>query len=206
MGPMGMGSEAGPASERVAEDPGQESCQFGPARSAAEQVVQFVPDFPGPGGKYLPSRHQNNPKTPFFRLFLDFPARVRKEPLANLFKALGEVDCALPQGLAQEAFGPVSLDGSPDLAAGDDGATEVIRSQQINHHEAPDFLGAPGVYQLKFSIIPQRPPDQRFFVCRVQAERRLRPRARRRFRTWRPALVAIRFRKPCRRARLMLLG
>jgi hypothetical protein len=39
-----------------------------------------------------------------------------------------------------------------------------------------------------------------------QAEMRLRPLARRRLSTRRPALVDIRFRNPCRRARFKLLG
>src|ERR1700728_3938273 len=39
-----------------------------------------------------------------------------------------------------------------------------------------------------------------------KAERRLRPLARRRANTSRPFLVAIRARKPCRRARTSLLG
>jgi len=43
-------------------------------------------------------------------------------------------------------------------------------------------------------------------VQRAQAERRLRPRARRRFRIARPARVDILARKPCRRFRLRTLG
>ncbi len=139
--------------------------------------------------------------------------RIRELPLADLRGGLRADLDPVPNRLAQQALGAVSGDGPTDLAASHHGQGAVVAGKKIKHEEASQLLDAILVYSGELTLTPQGPPAEtidsscgRDPAARRQADRRLRPLARRRLSTRRPARVDIRLRKPCLWARFRLLG
>ena len=110
---------------------------------------------------------------------------------------------------SKPALQPVALDRSAELARDREAkpgalvprilAREVIEDEKARRRR-------PAVPVDGVEIARAREPVTPFHHLRAQAERRLRPFARRRLRTARPALVDMRARNPCRRFRLRTFG
>ena len=127
-----------------------------------------------------------------------------------------------PKNLSYQSFSSITSDRVPEFPGSNDAeprGTGVVWAHQ--DREIPPFGPQRQVeYALEFTTAPDpailrealgrhaesfadRRPLQ---VYEEETERRLRPFARRRFRTWRPFLVAIRTRNPCVRLRRRRFG
>jgi hypothetical protein len=114
----------------------------------------------------------------------------------------------LVESCAQAAFEPVPLDGAADLPG--DGkaqpgtlAVRIGPRENIEDEEPRRHRAAMPVDGIEVARAGEAVPA---FHHARQAERRLRPFARRRFRIARPARVDMRARNPCRRFRRRTFG
>ena len=111
---------------------------------------------------------------------------------------------------SQESLASIALHGAAHLTAGDHRPRVVFGRKQVKDVCASHELVAFIVDLAKILTASERSWDHRthpgFRTSQDQADTRLRPLARRRFKIRRPPLVELRLRKPCVRARLMLLG
>ena len=121
------------------------------------------------------------------------------------------VEAGAPR-LAELALDPVADDGAADAARdgeADPGRSLVVARERVEDEEAGRDRAAVPVDRVEVArarkTMPALHVDPRAVRAR-QAERRLRPFARRRLRIARPARVAIRARKPCRRFRRRTFG
>jgi hypothetical protein len=115
--------------------------------------------------------------------------------------------------LAQTPPAPISYHGAPDASADSEADSPPTRQWPPQHHKArPLFPIALPKERLDFRgpskpVAPlQRKPTGRNGLPSVYTVSRLRPFARRRFSTFRPPCVFIRWRNPCVLARRRLFG
>lgn len=140
-------------------------------------------------------------------------------------RPLGKTADMMPEKFSQQTFYPVALDGVAGLAGNGRSQTRqggAVAPPVADEHkkmlrvETPSRLVAGRIDDAPDNAVRPRPCAARAVFARGgmrqrtsfhnQALRRLRPLARRRRSTARPLGVAMRARKPCVRARLILLG
>lgn len=117
----------------------------------------------------------------------------------------------LAKAFPAQAFDPIAGHGSFDLTFGNGqtqaGKGQIILPAQQGEVFVADLAGTgKNLFKLgrsKESLVPSKSTGKH---TRYYAESTLRPLARRAFKILRPAAVDIRARKPCLRARFILLG
>ena len=173
----------------------------------SQQSVQLLLDFPGRRTQYGVPCNQDDPEALISAPAGRLRARIRKKSRSHASDTVRTAQGPQAPGFAQQSFRAVPANCAANLAAGHDGAGGVVRLQQVNYEQASDLLDAVLVDLLEIGSIIQRPPLATVSIrhC-IYAEMRLRPLARLRLSTRRPALVDMRLRKPWRRARFKLLG
>jgi hypothetical protein len=121
---------------------------------------------------------------------------------------------------AHQALGPISRDGAPDLFADHESHARLFQTvrpgAQDDERVRPGSSLLPHTLHVGSGFEPPRALDTHLVIRRgyrtnflarlTPTVRRMRPLARRAFKTLRPPLVCILFRKPCTRKRCRRLG
>ena len=116
-------------------------------------------------------------------------------------------DLVPTKNLSNQSFRSISLDGATELLGGGDTKPANTAVCQEEHRAIPTVNSKPTVVDLlELRAAANMFGWPEFQIYSLLTVRRLRPFARRLFRTRRPFLVLIRTRNPCVRLRWRVLG